>query len=144
MFRRRFEKPAAVLAVTFYMAVAELGVRLVKLPRLTGWLGIAIGTSAEEPSVTSADASALRYRDLALLRAVSAVAPKWPFADGPCLRQALVAGWILRRRRPTLRLGVARGNDQVLAHAWIEVDGVGTLGWQQGYLPLRGDTSTPA
>lgn len=123
------------------MAAAELGVRLVTLPRLTGWLGIAIGTAPEEPTAAPIEATALRYREVLLLRALSTTAPKWPFADGPCLRQALVAGWILRRHRPRLRLGVARDDEQVLAHAWIEVDGLGTLGRHQDYLPLLGDPS---
>lgn len=132
-------RAAALTIAALYMAIAEVGVRFVKLPRLTRWLRISLSTAGVEPPPETVSMAGLRRRELLLLQALGVVAPKWPFADGPCLRQALVAGWILRRRGPRLRLGVARTDHRVLAHAWLEVDGVGTLGWQEGYMPLHDD-----
>jgi hypothetical protein len=47
----------------------------------------------------------------------------WPLGAGPCLRESLVLGHLIRDRSPVLRLGVARHGYRMRAHAWIEVDG---------------------
>jgi hypothetical protein len=47
----------------------------------------------------------------------------WPLGAGPCLRESLVFGHLIRDRSPVLRLGVARHGYRMRAHAWIEVDG---------------------
>jgi len=132
------------------MLVAEIGVRTVPLPRLGRFFGAPLSTSQHEPlstlrgdrisSPTGAlegveargepdgerfvgssapmDAGALRR-----LKVLGVIAPRWPFCKGPCLRQALVAGRILRGRQPRLRIGVAVEGSDVMAHAWLEVDG---------------------
>ena len=41
-----------------------------------------------------------------------------------CLRRALLGGYVLRRHAPVVRIGVAKTDKLVLAHAWVEVDGV--------------------
>ena len=64
--------------------------------------------------------------------------------DKPCLPQALVAQWLLRRRGypATLRIGVTRDEaGQLLAHAWVESEGVILIGGRfspELYTPLRG------
>ena len=42
-----------------------------------------------------------------------------------CLRQSLVLGWLLRRRRipAELRIGVRKDGDDLQAHAWVELEG---------------------
>ena len=40
-----------------------------------------------------------------------------------CLRRALVLASLLRRRSPGLRVGVAKTDGVVAAHAWLEIDG---------------------
>ena len=56
-----------------------------------------------------------------LLAALASVQRRWLF-DATCLRRALGAGWILRRRHPRLCLGLT-GAEGALAHAWLVVDG---------------------
>ena len=71
------------------------------------------------------------------LRIIEIVADRWPFGDGPCLRRALVAGRVLRRLHPRLSLGVARRqNGALIAHAWLELDGGGRIGYSDGYQRL--------
>lgn len=48
----------------------------------------------------------------------------YPRFNGTCLRRALVMADILRERKPILRVGVAKEQGEVFAHAWIEIDGV--------------------
>ncbi len=47
-----------------------------------------------------------------------------PF-NSTCLRRAIVGGSFLAGRAPILRIGVAKTDGIVTAHAWIEVNGVG-------------------
>lgn len=64
-----------------------------------------------------------RYRRR-VVRAVRTVARKL-LGDKPCLPQALVAQWFLRRAgvESTLRIGVRKGEkEELLAHAWLEYD----------------------
>lgn len=57
------------------------------------------------------------------LRAGLAVLRHGPFPD-TCLRRALVMGSVLRARGPRLVVGVLRHDGELLAHAWVVVDGV--------------------
>jgi hypothetical protein len=43
-----------------------------------------------------------------------------------CLRRSLMTSWLLRREGipSTLRIGVRREGDEMLAHAWVEHEGV--------------------
>ncbi|NNC11892.1 lasso peptide biosynthesis B2 protein [Planctomonas sp. JC2975] len=43
--------------------------------------------------------------------------------NGTCLRRALVMADILRDRSPKLRVGVSKASGEVVAHAWVEIDG---------------------
>jgi len=57
-----------------------------------------------------------------------------------CLTQAVVLAWILHREgiEATLRIGVARRADDLVAHAWLEHDGRVVFGLpdEQTYHPL--------
>ena len=56
------------------------------------------------------------------LRGARRVTDVWPLSKGPCLRRSLVAGHLLRRYRPAVRIGVTGSGDDLVAHAWIEID----------------------
>ena len=73
-------------------------------------------------------AEQLPLGELPTRRRVSCAAPaasptSWPFSHGPCLRRALVGGHLLRDLDPAVRLGVTGTGDELLAHAWLEIDG---------------------
>lgn len=107
------------LTVLGWLAVVELAVRLVSLPRLSALLGAPLTT--DESPVSQGRHPQLRPSEGRRLRMLDALGPHWPFCDGPCLRQALVAGRVLRRHRPMLRIGAALDGPQLVAHAWLEV-----------------------
>lgn len=64
----------------------------------------------------------LTPRELEALAVARQVLTRGPF-NGTCLRQALLQGHLLRRRHPVLRVGVAKVDGAVTAHAWLEVAG---------------------
>lgn len=76
------------------------------------------------------------------LRATVRVIRHWPFGSGPCLRESLVLGHLLRDRTPELRFGVARSHGRILAHAWVEAGGR-PINDPRGVVPLRGPTMDP-
>jgi len=109
--------------VTVYV-VAELGVRLVSLPRLARWLGIELALDGQPPAPRG---SSLRLAPSERRRLIMAqkVARRWPWGAGQCLRVSLVSGWVLRRHGPRLRLGVQSTREaQLLGHAWVEIGGM--------------------
>ena len=114
----------------------EVALRLVALPRLAAAVGAPVCLSPE--AVEPADASTLLGpADAARLRAVQILMRRWPFgARGPCLRHALVAGRLLRHRRPRLVLGAMRDERGATAHAWLLVDGVALDADTERWTPL--------
>jgi Transglutaminase-like superfamily len=130
--------PAArhLLPVVCTAVVVEVALRLVGLTRLAAAVGapVCLSPEAGEP----ADASTLLGpADAARLRAVQILMRRWPFgARGPCLRHALVAGRLLRHRRPRLVLGAMRDERGATAHAWLLVDGVALDADTERWTPL--------
>lgn len=110
--------------VLWWMAVVEVAVHVVSLPALARWIGASLATTEPPSSVTpsaAGDDPHWRARELRRLRLVDVLARRWPFGTGPCLRQALVAGRVLRRHHPVLRVGAALSDAAVIGHAWLEV-----------------------
>jgi hypothetical protein len=110
------------LHAAFVITLVELTIRWVPLPRLSRLLGVRVNLApapaeAEPLSFTELSPTARRQ-----VRCTRRVADAWPFSRGPCLRRSLVAGHLLRRHDPTLRLGVGGAGDALFAHAWIEID----------------------
>jgi hypothetical protein len=112
--------PAALLAAI----ATEIGLRTIRLRTLARILGVPLALDDQDPGRPShpqelpADGAA-RYRAAQCLMQV------WPFGgEGKCLRMSLVAGCLLRRHAPTVRLGIARLDQGIAAHAWIVVDGL--------------------
>jgi hypothetical protein len=126
--RRRFgvvvAHPVDSLSVLAWMTLVEVSVRLVPLPTLASWMGATLATTEPSPGSPAplvAREPRLGGSELRRLRLVDALARRWPFGRGPCLRQALVAGHVLRRHGPVLRLGAALSESDVVGHAWLEV-----------------------
>lgn len=124
------------LHVVALAVVVEVGLRLLSLPRLARALGVRLETDAapsdpreEVPAPPTVDAC---HRELDV---VVRVMRHWP-SERICLRRALVLGRLLRERRPLLRLGVARDDGGLVAHAWIEVDGIRLDPGEDRFVPL--------
>jgi Transglutaminase-like superfamily len=100
----------------------EIGLRTLDLRRLARLAGVSLELA---PSSAADNELRIDNIDSARVRAVQIVMRRWPWgARGPCLRHALVAGRMLRHRRPSLVLGVGRDGRGTLAHAWLLIDGV--------------------
>jgi Transglutaminase-like superfamily len=138
----------AVVRVVTVLCVVEVGLRFMDIQRLSSFLRTPLGNSngaaapgggaaapgggaaapggGERPAVTAGDPGHLRASERRTLVAIEWVGKRW-INPVTCLRRALLTGYFLRRRRPTLRLGLMA--DGVTAHAWIEAEGVG-WGWE--------------
>jgi hypothetical protein len=132
--QRRARRLLFLPPVLFWMLVVEATVRWVPLPNLSRALGVPLDSTTEPPKEKSPPLNLTRWQ-MEQLHTLAPLADRWPFADGPCLRQSIVAGHVLRRHHPVLRLGVAPQTDGLLAHAWLEVGGV-VLGESDDYTPL--------
>lgn len=110
---------AAALALA---VVVECGLRLLRLPRLSRLLGVPLDTSGQR-EVDGADPVIVPRWARRRLRCARRALRHWPFGDS-CLRLALVGGCLVRRLDPVLRIGVAKQDGRVRAHAWLEVGGV--------------------
>lgn len=113
------EWPLVVAAAVVAVGV-EAGLRLAPLPRLAGLLGAPLAVDVPDPAVHAR--LRLSPSDRRRVRAARRVLRHWPFGD-TCLRQALVMGRLVRHLHPTLRVGVARIDGEVRAHAWLDIDG---------------------
>jgi hypothetical protein len=134
----------AAAQVAAVLAAVEVGLRHRDLLDLAARLGVPVrsdGGSTGRPS--GGAGSTLEDRELRQLAAVPWVLRRWPLPE-TCLRRALVTGWVLRRHRPALLLGLTA--DGVTAHAWVEADGVAygageTVG---DFEPLSAPRPTPS
>jgi hypothetical protein len=132
--------PAAI-KVLCLLGAAEMGVRFVSLPLLARRFGLSVGDI--ELSRCSSAYPKLSRRELRNLRILARLAPHWPFCKGPCLRHALVAGRLLRRHGPVLRIGASLDGGDVLGHAWVEV-GTLTIGETGDFPALRASPAPPS
>ncbi|MBI4730510.1 MAG: lasso peptide biosynthesis B2 protein [Acidobacteria bacterium] len=136
-------KIAALHAAAVAVAV-EAGLRTLPVPRLARLLGVRLVTDRRAVSAAGEETHTLNLSDAERrrLRAAQAVLRARP-GRGRCLRRALVAGHLLRERRPELRIGVAREGGRVHAHAWIEIDGLPLDGGTAGFTPLTAGRGAP-
>jgi hypothetical protein len=112
-----------MLHVTAVIAFVEALIRWVPLPRLTALLRVDLNLAPMRDGRHQLLVSELPPAARRQLRCASRVADGWPLSKGPCLRRSLVAGHLLRRHHPAIRLGVAGTGDDIHAHAWLEIDG---------------------
>jgi hypothetical protein len=111
-----------IFEVTLVVAAIEVGLKLTDVSRLGSLLGVPLGTDEVPPPAAGPDdLSGLSERKRRAYWSVDWVMQRWLY-DGTCLRRALALGWMLRDRHPVLRLGMI-DNAEMVAHAWIEVDG---------------------
>ncbi|MDQ3462689.1 MAG: lasso peptide biosynthesis B2 protein [Actinomycetota bacterium] len=106
---------ATVLALA---GVAEVALRFVPLRKIARLYRVSFDARA----AAGPPLDALPPWAATRVRVVRVVMGKWPI-EGVCLREALVTGQRLRRLRPALKLGVARSETGVAAHAWVEIAG---------------------
>ncbi|KQX62901.1 lasso peptide biosynthesis B2 protein [Angustibacter sp. Root456] len=121
LLRRPSVREWPEIAVCCVLAVVvEGGLRVASLPRLARWLGVPLAD--DDGGAAPLRAARLGPRAERQWRALQRVSRHWPTSStGPCLRWALVGGQRLRRLEPRLRLGVAKIDGAVRAHAWLEV-----------------------
>jgi Transglutaminase-like superfamily len=127
--------------VLFWMLVAEVAVRCLPLARTSVLMGVPL-EATPGPAGPAHPTPPLTRWEAGQLGTLRPVARRWPFADGPCLRQSLVAGHVLRRLHPVLRVGVATDGGGLLAHAWVDVGGI-LLGESSDYAPLISHNQQP-
>ncbi len=133
---RWVERVALVTAWVVVDTSLRLGVALPSLARRCRMaIGLDEGGVLRPAEVPVRDLTAVERRRLTI---IDAIASRWPLGAGPCLRRALLAGWVLRRHSPQLRLGVAEpgGPAQVSAHAWVELPDGRTFAHQPGFVTL--------
>lgn len=106
-------------AVTVVALLVEVGLRTLPLPRLARLVGAPLDVTPRGPAGGRPD---LDGRALRRERSAVRVMRHWPWGD-TCLRRALVVGQRLQWLRPVLRVGVAKLDGEVSAHAWLEVGG---------------------
>jgi hypothetical protein len=106
--------------VTVLVMVVEVLVRLRPVDQAARWARAPLVT-CDLGLLPPLDRNLLTDHELRLLGSLRWVQRLW-LADETCLRRALAAGWLLRRRRPGLCLGLADSGG-ALAHAWLVVEG---------------------
>ena len=158
---RRFARLGAAERLMILRAVAvllfvEVTIRWVRLPRLARLLGVAFEPRSEpgagdregdfpptDTTITSEGPAA--EHDLTVpvalaRRSVTRLMRIWPLGAGPCLRESLVLGRLIRDKSPVLRLGIARHGHRMRAHAWVEIDGR-PVNDPEGFVAFGGPTS---
>jgi hypothetical protein len=108
--------------VVIVLAVVELLIRWVPLPRLSRLLGLRVDLTPGSPGAQQMHLAELPPHAQRQLRCTQRVTDHWPSARGPCLRRSLVAGHLLRVHDPAVRLGTVGAGDTLVAHAWIEIE----------------------
>jgi hypothetical protein len=114
---------ATMVHALIMMVIVELLIRWVRLARLSHLLGVRLDLESVRVDGEMLPPSELTLRERRQLQSASRLARVWPFGRGPCLRRSLVIGHLLRRRQPAVRLGTVGGGADLVAHAWVEIDG---------------------
>lgn len=115
--RRAVRLGSAACAV----AAARVGLACLPLPELVKRLGVELGRARGAAS-DAADWADIPPATAELVASVDAILARWP-APSPCLVRALACGFLLRKHKPTLCIGVreAASGSRWAAHAWLEV-----------------------
>lgn len=109
-----------VVRIVPLLCAVEIGLRTLDVRRLATLARVPLAESQGDGPLPPIATGSLARREQSTLIALKWIGWRW-FFPVTCLRWALVAGFVLRRRSPVLRLGLME--DGVTAHAWIEFDG---------------------
>ncbi len=102
--------------------VFEALIRTRPLPVAARAAGVSLTFGASGPTRPEDGWQLLTARERERCELALRVIAHRPF-DRTCLRRSLLLGNLLRRRDPVLRIGVAKADGAVAAHAWIEIEG---------------------
>ena len=111
------------IRVALVMAVGEVLVRRTPLPRVASLLNVRLDLRPSSAPTSPVDVTTLPAVAQRQITCTNRVADVWPFSDGPCLRRTLVAGRLLRQHDPSIRIGLRGADADMIAHAWLEIDG---------------------
>jgi hypothetical protein len=128
---------SATIYATALVVTVEVLLRLQPIDRVSRWFRAPLFDGSDDVDLPPFDASCLTDRERRLLGALAWVQRAWLF-DATCLRRALASGWVLRRRKPRLCLGLT-GSDEALAHAWLVLEGHSLDGLSGAPLFRRGE-----
>jgi hypothetical protein len=106
-----------LFAAAWLLPATALALRVFGYRRTRAWMERRVTTSKGEPADAAMEAARVA-------RLVSVAAHRGPYRAN-CLRQALVAWWLLGRRgvATNLVIGVRKDEQGFAAHAWVEFNG---------------------
>jgi hypothetical protein len=108
------------------LLIVELLIRWVPIAKLAHLLGVRLETGPGrfvEDAVPPSSGVGAEGRVREVIDARARIMRYWPLGGGPCLRESLVVGRLLRDEGACVRLGVARFGGRLRAHAWVELAG---------------------
>lgn len=115
----RLPRALALACNAFARALAvEVAFRALPLPKVLRLFGATLDVRASNPTA----AIGLEVSEQRRVVAVERVFRYWP-VHGTCLRASIVLASWLRARGASVRIGVAKSEDQIHAHAWVLIDG---------------------
>lgn len=100
----------------------EVALRWFSLPTVCEWLGVAVMETAARatPTEESPEPEPIGVSIRRAQRATEIALRTWGYPRN-CLRRALLTGYLLRKHKPSLHIGVRRQNDRCEAHAWLDI-----------------------
>lgn len=109
-----------LVEATVLLPTARIALEFVTIARLQR---IGVGTKRDSRPVNVGQRAGLSPQSTA--RLVRLAAERGPY-HAKCLEQSLVLRWLLLRQGVEARIlfGARKENEQMLAHAWVEVNGV--------------------
>lgn len=136
-WRLAFDMKLATIYATAVVVAVDLLLRFQPIDRASRWLRAPLFDGSDDANLPPLDGSYLTDPERRLLGALAWVQRAW-LLDPTCLRRALASGWVLRRHKPHLCLGLT-GTHDVLAHAWLVLEGRSLDGLPGAPVFKRGD-----
>ena len=124
--RLPFRQKLAVCHVAALFAAAEVVLRTSGVERAMRVFRVPLASNDAGGTccVSTAPAFVLSDGERRMVKGVLLVSPHVYGSTRGCLRRSLVLGYSLRRHDPRLVMGVRREGVGVVAHAWLDVQGV--------------------
>lgn len=99
----------------------EVGLRTMSAKRLIRLLRLRAKWDSALPTEHGDADLDLTSNEIRAARLVTRLMTRRPFQGRACLRQAMTLAVVLRRHQPVLCIGVAKQDDGIGAHAWLEI-----------------------